>query len=156
MRLTIVTAFAMMTSAPSLHAASAKYTFTGGDFVDVSGCFTTQDHVSMTLVFANPIPDGGCNSNPPRKISISDGVNKALHSSARFDGQIYICRQSNKINTWIVSGVVRSKSGAVLFGVDLENDQNGVSDDAVDYTGQCAPESIGSTDAPGTWTRPSH
>jgi len=155
MRLATATAaFAMIGAAPSLHAASAKYTFTGGNFVDVSGCFTTQDHISLTVAFSKPIPEGGCNTNPPRTISISDGVNKARRSIADFDGQVYLCKESNKINTWIVSGIVRSKSGNALMGVDLENGQGGVTDQATDYTGQCAPESNGSTAAPGAWTRP--
>jgi hypothetical protein len=143
----------MVASAPSLHAARVKYKFIGGDFVKVSGCLTTQDHVTMTLVFADPIPEGGCNAAPPTSVKINDGVHKVRGSTADFDGQVYLCKESQTTYTWVVSGVLMSKSGKSLLGVDLENTQDGVVDEASDYEGQCAPESQGSTSAPGNWTK---
>lgn len=144
--------FAMMASAPSLHAARVKYKFIGGDFGTVSGCLTTKDHVTVTLVLDAPIPEGGCNADPPTSVKINDGVHKDRGSST-FNGQVNICKQGRRAYTWIVSGVLQSKSGNPLLGVDLENTQDSVVDEAIDYTGQCAPESEGSTSAPGKWSK---
>ena len=152
----VMAALSLMASAPALRAATSTYKFVGGHFADVSGCLTTKDRVAMTLVFAEAIPEGGCNSASPESVSIGDGVNTGRGDKAYFSGRIKLCKRThgNTIDSWLVDSNLLSKSKGELFSVYLENHRGPVDDQIGDYAGHCAPFSAGSANAAGKWTGP--
>jgi hypothetical protein len=140
------------------------YSYTGVDFTYVTGCVTTADYLSITLVTNLKIKPGTCGeiANNIKSISASDGATLwwTYHKVKFVSPYFELCKdKSGQITSWQTAGEFQVKIGNTVLlqfyncnsygGSHCEG--TGVYDSVTSFY-NCYGEGL--VDGTGTWTGP--
>ncbi|HEY1934122.1 MAG TPA: PEP-CTERM sorting domain-containing protein [Acetobacteraceae bacterium] len=118
-------------------------TYTGGDFTDVSGPYSTSDSVSGTIVLATPLGDSFTGYVTPVSFSFSDGVQTDANTN---EGRFYfVTSASGTIGTWQIYADANNYDNEIDTWTDGPRE-------TYDYGYISASGEGSNTDTPGVWS----